>query len=178
MDFKELVNKRESCRSYNDKKVSRDDLIDIIEMARMAPSACNSQPWKLIVVYNEKAELVPKLLQEEDRQINRWSNEVTSFILVCETRATLMPGVKCDSQYYAQMDIGIITANLTLAATSKSISTCIIGCFHEKELKALFNIPNDVNIKLVIALGYANKDEIRNKVRKPFDEVASFNSWE
>jgi nitroreductase len=88
-----------------------------------------------------------------------------------------MAGAKCDSQYYAQLDIGIITANLTLAATSKSISTCIVGSFHEKGLKELFAIPEDVKIRLVLAVGYAKSDEIRNKSRKEFDEIAGFNGW-
>ncbi len=177
MDFKDLVSKRQSCRNYSDKVVSREDLINIVETARLAPSACNSQPWKFIIADQEMAKLVPPLLQDQDRPINRWSDKVSSFIIICETKAVLMPDAKCDSQHYAQMDLGIVTAHLSLAAADKGLSTCIVGYFHEPKLKVIFKIPDDVKIKLILAVGYAGSETIRPKARKPFEEIASFNSW-
>lgn len=175
MGFAEVVQKRESCRSYSDKKVSRKDLIEIIEMARMSPSACNSQPWKFVVVDDEKAKLMPEILQGHG--INKWTDNVSTFVIVCETKAKLMAGATCDSQHYAQMDIGIATANLALSATAKGLSTCIMGSFDEAKVKEVFNIPGDIKTRLVVAVGYAKDDKIRDKVRKSFDDIVSFNGW-
>ena len=153
MNFKELSLKRESCRNYTNKKVNRQDLNEIVEMARQSPSACNSQPWKFIIVDNEKAKLIPPLLQGGG--FNKWTEKVSSFIIICETFAKLYDGISNDSQHYAKIDIGIATANLTMAATSKGLSTCIMGYFNELKIKEIFNIPIVIKICLVIAVGYA-----------------------
>lgn len=176
MNFKELILKRESCRNYSDKKVDRDDLVEIVDIASMSPSACNSQPWKFIIVDDEKIKLIPPLLQGGG--FNKWTVNVPSFIIICETFAKLGDGVCNDSQHYAQIDIGIAAANLTLAATSQGLSTCIMGCFDEQMLKEIFNIPNEIRIRLVIAVGYAENDNVINKTRKNLDQIISFNNFE
>ncbi len=175
--FRNLVETRESCRDYSDKVVSREDLVDIVNTGRLAPSACNSQPWKLIIVDGETAKRVPEHLQSPARPINHFSNNVSSFIVVCETRAVLMKGATCDSQYYAQMDIGIVAAHLVLVAASKGISTCIMGAIQETGIKQILNVPDDVKVRLVLAVGYARTDDLHTKSRKCFEEIVGINKF-
>ncbi len=179
MNFNELSKKRVSCRAYDStKEVLKADLIEILKLATYAPSACNSQPWKFIACDNEVAKKIPQLIIREDLKINHWTVDVPCFVVVCETKVTLMKSLnEASQQKYAQMDIGSAMTSLCLAACDKGISSCIIGVFDEPKLKELLCIPDDVVIRAVIALGYAKNDNTANKIRKPDEEAFSFNKW-
>lgn len=175
MNFTEISNARESARSYEDKIVSREDLEAIISETILAPSACNAQPWKFVVCDGETAKKIPNCLKT-GLPINQWTDEAPAFIVVCETKAKLMSMLELDSQFYAQMDVGIATATICYSATDKGLSTCIIGSFNQDALKELLNIPDDINIRLVISVGYASSD-LREKRRKNIDEIRSYNTF-
>lgn len=174
-DFFELVNKRQSCRSYCDKPVEKEKLIKCIEAARIAPSACNSQPWHFVVVNNK--ELSPKVAEcLQDKVMNKFTSECPAFIVVVEESGNLTSraGALIKQQDYRSVDIGIATEHICLAATKQDLGTCILGWFNEKELKKLLNIAKLKRIKLVVAIGYPKDDNIRNKVRKPINEISTF----
>lgn len=176
MTFSELANKRASCRKYSNKKVTDKQIIEILKTALRTPSACNSQPWKFIAVTDEKAKLIPPHLQHLG--FNKFADEVASFIVICETKAVLMSALdgKMENQMFAQIDIGLATAHIVFAAEDMGLATCIIGAFDEPKLKEILEIPEDINIRLVVTLGYSY-GETKAKSRKSFDEMVSFNKW-
>ncbi len=176
MNFFELINKRESCRGYEKSPIDRNDILKILEAGRLAPSACNSQPWKLIAVDDESlVRQIPPLLQGGN--FNQFTDDVPAFIVICETKAKLSSRIQCDSQFYAQMDIGIAVSHLTLAAQELNIGSCIIGYFDEDSLKKLLNIPEEVKIRLLLTLGLSKSNVSRTKSRKPMDEITSWNAY-
>ena len=176
MNFNELAKARLSCRKYSDKAVEHEKLVEIVKAGTLSPSACNSQPWHYVVVSEE--EVVAKMPQAlQVGGINKFTDQVPAYIVVCETKAQLIAGVTCDRQYYAQMDIGLTVAHLVLSAKSQGLDTCIMGAFQEEPIKALLSIPAEANIRLVIAVGYAFEERTREKPRKDFDSVCSFNQW-
>ncbi len=177
MNFTNLAKKRESCRSYTAQKVEKEDVIEILQTAMLAPSACNSQPWKFIVCTDETAQNMHKYIVAQELKINHWTADVPCFVIVCEIPAKLMKSLSVDSQYYAQLDIGHTAATLCYSASDKGISSCIIGVFDEERLKKDFNIPQDVKVREIIALGYAQCQEPRQKIRKTLQETVSFNQW-
>jgi nitroreductase len=75
------------------------------------------------------------------------------------------------------IDIGITTAHFCLQATAEGLSTCIIGWFDEKKIKELLNIPKPLRLELIILVGYAPNDDIRNKKRKETEAILSYNSY-
>lgn len=175
MNFSEISKVRESARSYVNKEVSREDLETIISETMLAPSACNSQPWRFVVCDGETAKKIPDCLKT-GLPINQWTDEAPAFIIVCETKAKLMSMLNLESQFYAQMDLGIASATICYSATDKGLSTCIVGSFNEPALKELLNIPEEITVRLVISVGYA-ETEIREKRRKNIDDVRSYNSY-
>lgn len=178
MDFKEIARRRQSCRHYTEKQVSENDIKEILETVRLCPSACNSQPWKFIVCTGDVAKEMPEILTVSKLlPINRWTKEASTFIVICETKARLIKGIPVGSQHYAQIDLGIACATLCYAAEEKGISTCIMGAFDEKKLKNTLAIPDDINVRLVVALGYARDEVIKDKHRKDYDEIVSVNKW-
>ncbi len=174
-DFFELIAKRESCRNYSDKQVDIGLLRKCIEAARLAPSACNSQPWSFTVVNNsELSPKVAKCLQEMG--MNKFTDKCPAYVIVTEEDASLSAkfGGKVKNQQYAPIDIGLATANLVLAATELGLSTCIMGWFNESKLKNLLDIPKTKRIRLVIGVGYAASENLREKKRKSMEEITKY----
>ena len=184
MDFLEIMRNRKSCRSYApDKTVSRDDLIKIVEAGRLSPSGCNSQPWKFIVVDSPEAKtkLCEALVLSNGSTGSPWRHQVSAFIILVEQKAKVMQGVLDyyhDSQRFAPGDIGAACMNMCHEAFCLGLDTCIIGMNEQSKMEEFFGIPHGATVRMVLAIGYAaNPDTPVNKVRKPFDEVCSFNFW-
>lgn len=174
-NFFELINERQSCRKYSNQHIEKEKLIKCIEAARLAPSACNSQPWHFIAVNNK--EVVPKVAKcLQDKIMNKFTDECTAFIVVVEEAGNLTSraGALMKSQDYRSIDLGIAAEHICLAATEENLGTCILGWFKEKELKELLGINKLKRIRLVIAMGYPESNNIRKKVRKNIDEILTF----
>lgn len=173
--FLELCQKRQSCRSFADKPVEHDKLVNCIEAARLAPSACNSQPWSFVVV--ETPELVTEVAAcGQSAGINSFLEGAKSFIFVLEEHAKLMPGIACmlDSQYFAEVDTGAAALSVCLAAEDQGLGTCYIGLFDRPKLCALLDIPEHKHFAAMIAVGYPKKDTVRPKKRKALADITRF----
>lgn len=181
MDFYELINYRQSVRKYNEKPVERDIVEKIIAAVHLAPSACNSQPWRIIIV-DEPAlkNEVAKATFSKTLNFNKFAVEAPVIAVLVIEKAKLIAqiGGSLKNQEYPQYDIGIAAAHFCLQAAELGLGTCMIGWFDEKRIKQLLNIPENRKIGLVITLGYAPEDyKLRKKIRKPLDEICGFNSY-
>ena len=175
MTFLEMASARERCRDYLEKPVERDKLEQCIQAARLAPSACNSQPWHFTIVTGDKAKKLAKLVQGGG--FNRFADQCSAFIVVNEEPAKLNPKLSglVEQQKYASIDIGLATAHLCFAATSQGLSTCILGWFQESDIQELLDIPASKRIRLVITVGYAAPPHTpRKKIRKPLEELVTY----
>ncbi|MGL5634373.1 MAG: nitroreductase family protein [Sarcina sp.] len=180
MDFFELVQNRESTRGYLDKEVEKEKIIKIIESARVAPSACNSQPWRFVVVNNkEKRDSIARALCEKLVGLNKFAITAPVFIVVVgeKRNITSKVGEIIKKKDYTAMDIGIASEHICLAATEIGLGTCMMGWFNEKLIKETLNIPKNREIHLVISLGYYENKGIRKKVRKNIEEIMFFNEY-
>lgn len=177
MDFIELCKQRESCRSYTDEQVSDEALRTIVEAGRLAPSACNSQPWKFYVVNgDEHAATVRRGVQIMGN--NKFTEKAPAFIVVTGEKPNYPErvGQVIFGRDFSSIDIGIAVANMTLCATSLGLGTCILGMFTEKTIKEGIGLSkkDKTFVQLVISVGHPAKKEPRNKNRKAFDDVAVF----
>lgn len=169
-NFNNLVLQRQACRKFQTKPVENEKLDAIMELALLAPSACNSQPWKLVCITSKsKVDLVRDCLQTGDH--NKFLDNVTSFIAVVDQDATLRADV--DSAFskkrFVQYDVGELIAYLTLAAKSLGLDTCIIGWMNEQEMPSILGLDQNEVCKIVIAVGYSD-DKLRTKIRKPKEQ--------
>ena len=173
-DFYELAQRRQSCRNFKDKAVDGELLVRCVKAASLAPSACNSQPWKFVIVTNdEKKGALAKLVQEIG--LNKWAEAAPAFIVVAEEAApVLMPIVveHYDSKRYSEGDVGMATAYLILEAAEHGLGCCIIGTFNDADVKALLGLPEGDTVRAVVALGYAADESVRQKKRKDVSEIA------
>ncbi len=181
MSFNELIRKRQSVRRYQNKPVQREKIEKLIEAVHLAPSACNSQPWKLIIV--DEPELkneVAKATFNKTLTFNRFAVEAPVIAVLVIEKAKLIArlGGHIKNQEYPQYDIGIAAAHFCLQAEELGLGTCMIGWFDEKKIRQLLEIPKKRKIGLLITLGYPPEDyKLRKKIRKPTDEICGFNTY-
>lgn len=177
MSFLELVNSRYSCRKYSDQPVENDKIETCLEAARLAPSACNSQPWSFIVV--NEPEMRKKVAQATFGGLVRFNHFTMQapvmIIMVTEpAKLTSYVGTQLKGIPYRLIDIGIAAEHFCLQATELGLGTCMLGWFKEKALKKILNIPQRKSVDLLITLGYPS-DKSGSKKRKPLDEIRKYN---
>jgi nitroreductase len=178
-DFIELVKKRQSDRSYRAQAVEKDKIDRIIEAARLAPSACNAQPWKFIVI--DDPLLLKNLAKAASAGVigmNMFVEQAPVQIAVVREKANLSSriGGNIKRKDYSLIDIGIASAHICLQAAAEGLGSCMIGWFDEKRVKELLKIPASKRVELLITIGYPAKDT-REKRRKSDEETVSRNSY-
>lgn len=177
MEFIELVNKRQSDRKYAPKPVAREHILKCLEAARLAPSACNSQPWKFIVV-DDRAKLAEMSEAAIGLGMNKFTVQVPVLVAVVQENMNLSAkaGSIVKSKDYSMMDLGIAVEHFCLQAAELGLGTCIMGWFDEKKVKKLLGVPRSRRIQLLIALGHPDTPT-REKIRKPLEAIASWNGY-
>lgn len=170
-DLIKLYNERYSCRNFNGKKIDKNIIYDIIDKARLAPSACNSQPWRVLITCDEKENALIRQATQVDGK-NKFLDKASAFIVILETEAVLKPGMErlISNDKFVKYDIGEFVAYLTLYAQSKNISNIIIGWLDDKILKDNFNLEG-YSCSLVVALGYSDEGQIPTKKRKVLQDI-------
>ena len=174
MNFMQIANARQSCRSYDPgREVEQEKLDAVMEAARLAPSACNGQPYHFTVCRGETAKAVAKATQSMG--MNKFASQAPVLIVVSEENyvKSAAAGAKLKKNDYRSMDIGIAVAYLTAEAAAQGLGTCILGWLDDEKLRKLCNLSQPV--RLVITLGYAAPgDKLRPKKRKDADELVSW----
>jgi nitroreductase len=181
MDFKELIKQRQSVRKYSGRPIEREKLDLLIESVRLAPSASNSQPWKLIIVDEPSLRVaVAQATISTGIPMNRWAPEapVIAVLTVEKPKAVTQVGGWIKQREYPLYDIGIAAEHLCLQATDLGLGTCMIGWFNEREIKKLLGIPPGVRVGLLVTVGYAAEGyPLRLKVRKEVSEMSAWNTY-
>jgi len=178
--FYNLVQNRQSDRAYDTRPVGREIILRIIEAARLAPSACNAQPWHFIVV--DEPELKNKLADAAASRvlgINHFTKQAPVHIVIVMEPANLNSnfGSLVKGKTFPLIDIGIAAEHICLAAKAEGLGSCMLGWFDEPAVKKLLDIPKSRRVPLIITLGYPASDEVRQKRRKDFNEIVSFNKY-
>jgi nitroreductase len=173
----ELIKSRVSTRNYKANPVEKEKILQILEAARLAPSACNAQPWKFFIV--ESPELKDKVFRQGLNKIavpNKWAESAPVIIAVCSRTKFFVHNVaeKIQDTDYHLIDLGIACEHLVLKAEELGLGTCYIGWFRAKEISKILNIPSSYKVECLITLGYAGETERRQTPRKTLEEIAEF----
>jgi len=178
--FLELVQSRQSDRAYTDKPVENEKLERILETVRIAPSACNAQPWKFVVVTDaEKRLAIADAMTNKLLSMNHFTKQAPVQIVVVEEKANFSSTVGgwATDKHYQHIDLGIAAAHITLAATDEGLGSCIIGWCDEKKVQKVLDIPKNKRVVMIILLGYSAQP-LREKKRKSITEIVSFDQYE
>ena len=172
MNFTEIAQTRQSCRSYDEARfVEAEKLEAVLEAARLAPSACNGQPYHFTVCKGETAAEVARATQSLG--MNKFASQAPVLIVISEeayVKSAAM-GARVKGNDYRSIDIGIAAAFITAEAAAQGLGSCILGWFDDEKIRSICGLSHPV--RLVITLGYP-KDTLRAKKRKDLSELVSY----
>lgn len=173
MNFTEIAENRQSCRSYDETRpVEQEKLDAILNAARLAPSACNGQPYHLTVCRGEAAKATAAATM--GMGMNKFVSQAPVLIVISEMPyvKSAAVGAKVKGNDYRSIDIGIAAAYITAEATAQGLGSCILGWLDDKKLREVCGLKYPA--RLVITLGYAKDSEtLRTKKRKPLSELVT-----
>ncbi|MBQ8431663.1 MAG: nitroreductase family protein [Clostridia bacterium] len=171
MDFQELIYQRQSCRNFDPARpIEEEKLEAILEAGRLAPSACNGQPYRFTLCCGEAARNVASATM--GMGMNKFTAEAPVMLVLSEEAyvASAALGAKVKGNDYRSIDIGIAAAYLTAAATEQGVGSCILGWFDDAKVREICGLQKPV--RLIIALGYPKENEVlRSKKRKDASEL-------
>ena len=174
MNFLEIANTRQSCRSYDENRpVEQEKLDAILEAVRLAPSACNGQPYKITVCRGQAAKDVAAACQ--GMGLNKFAPQAPVLMVISEQPyvKSAAVGAKLKKNDYRSMDIGIAAAYLTAEAAAQGLGTCILGWLDDEKIRNICDL--DQPVRLVVTVGYAKEgDALRKKVRKDIADLVSY----
>ena len=171
MNFTEIAENRQSCRSYDaERSVENEKLERILASARLSPSACNGQPYHITVCKGDAAKQVAKAVQ--GMGMNKFASDAPVLMVLSEMpyNATAALGAKVKKNDYRSIDIGILSAYITAEATAQGLGSCILGWLDDAKIREICDIEGTV--RLVITIGYPKADDMpRDKKRKGKEEL-------
>ena len=172
MNFLEIAQNRQSCRSYEEGRTVEPEKLDaILEAARIAPSACNGQPYRLTVCHGQAATDVA--LACRGMGLNKFAVQAPTVIVISEEPyvKSAALGAKLKGNDYRSIDIGIVSAYITAEAAAQGLGTCILGWFDDDKIRSICDL--DAPVRLVITVGYPKDETVRPKKRKELSELVS-----
>lgn len=168
MDFMELAKKRCSIRAYADRKVEPEKLTQILEAARVAPTAKNLQPVKLLVVQSEEG------LEKVGKAANIYGAPLAVIVCADHERNWTRP---FDGKQSGDIDASILTTHMMLEATELGLGSVWICFFKPDVLREEFDLPENLEPVNVLAIGYAAGEHAksdRHEVRVPLEELVEY----
>jgi nitroreductase len=164
----EAIRKRYSCRNYLEKSIEKEKLNEILEAARLAPSAKNLQDWRFVVVTDKDKK--KKIAEAANNQM--FLEKAGAIIVACTNGNYVM---RC-GQAAGVIDVSIALEHICLQATELGLATCWIGAFYPEKVKHIVGIPDDITIVELLAVGYP-ADKFKEPSREPIEKIVCFNTW-
>jgi nitroreductase len=170
MEFSELITKRYSVRAYRPVPVEDEKVQQVLEAARLAPTAANRQPFQLIVIHTEgRTDELKRIYSPE------WFVQAPLVVCACG-----IPGRswtrRSDGKRYCDVDVAIAMDHLILAAANQGLGTCWIGAFDPDAAREVLGLPEDAEPIAFTPLGYP-ADQPLPKQRKPLSDLVRYENW-
>jgi nitroreductase len=169
MEYSELIRKRYSVRAYKPDPVEKDKLEQILEAARLAPTAANRQPFRLVVARTETRLSDFKRVYDRD-----WF--VQAPLVICACGYPEEGWVRYDGKSYIDVDVAIAMDHLILAAADLGLGTCWIASFNVQAARDVFGLPDAFDPIVITPLGYPD-DQPSPKERKMLPELVHYELW-
>ena len=173
MEFDSVLRGRFSCRSFDEaRKVSFKVISQVLDAARLAPSAGNLQSWRFIIVTDEKK--ISKIASSSLKQL--WINASPVLIVVCSDSKNTKRHFGMRGEFYSIQDCAAATTIILLKAAELGLGACWVGAFDEETVRSILNIEEGIRPQSIVALGYTN-EKAQEKERYPLDLVCSYNNF-
>ncbi|HHW00892.1 MAG TPA: nitroreductase [Clostridiaceae bacterium] len=171
MSFIDLAKKRYSVRNYKNVPVEKEKILQVIEAARISPSAVNFQPWHFIVVTTE--EMKSRIAETYPRD---WFRKAPAVIVVCGDHSSSWK--RKDGKDHCDIDVAIAVDHMTLAAADMGLGTCWVCAFDAEKCHQILELPENLEVIALMPIGYPADDEVPQKKRKSINEIISWERYE
>lgn len=171
--FLDIAKSRYSCRSYDRREIPQNLLSNVLECARIAPSATNAQPWQLVVVTKQ-----PLLSQIASCYAASWLESAPTIIVACGNY--IESWRRADGKNHCDIDVAIAIDHITLAAADNDLATCWICKFDVIKCASILNLPKNIAPVALIPIGFSSEKgnySERHLSRKPIDEIISWEGY-
>ena len=168
MNVLDLMKQRCSIRQFQDRPIEKDKLLYVLEAARVAPSACNYQPWRLIVI--EDKGLIRRISPD-------WIPESKAPVVIVGCGDHRQGWRRRDGKDHTDVDLTIAVDHMTLAAAEVGLGTCWICAFDAYQCASVLELPYQLEPAVLLPIGYTaeHKDPQRHQAeRKPLDQLVSW----
>ncbi len=178
--FLDLASRRRSVRAYAERPVERETIERCLDAARLAPSACNSQPWKFIVVDDpDLRQQIASATGGGMLPLNHFTRQAPVLVVVVAERAktSARVGARIKDKPFAMMDVAIAAEHFCLQAAEEGLGTCMLGWFDEARVRSLLTIPERARPALILTLGYADDAGVSPRRRKTLEAISAWNAY-
>ena len=179
MELEKVILERRSIRKFLDKPVEREKINACLEAARLAPSACNSQPWEFIVVDDPTVkEMFCKEAFSGVYKMSAWAAKAPVLVAAVSDKGSFVSraGSFVRRTEFYLVDHGIACEHFVLRAWDQGLGTCWIGWLNVEKAGKFFNLPAKKKIEHLIAVGYP--DETPDpRARRPLTEMVFYNGY-
>ena len=166
----DAIKARRSVRRFEPRGVEEWKLREVLEAARLAPSADNRQPWRMVVV--EDPVVKQELLRAHGKP---WLAEAPLVLVACALPWEAWR--RRDGEEYWKVDVAIALEHVALAAVELGLATCWVASFDEEAVKEVLGIPSAVRVVALMALGYPAEHKGPVADRKALNELVCLNRW-
>ena len=168
MNFLDLVKKRYSVRSYEERQIEKEKMKYIMECVRLAPSAVNFQPWHFYVVTDsERLDALKSTYKRE------WIQSAPCIIVACANHEESWHR-RSDNKDHADIDLAIAIEHLCLAAAEQGLGTCWVCNFDAALCHEVMAMPENVEPIALIPIGYTPDTEVPEKKRKTIEDICTY----
>jgi nitroreductase len=169
MEYFDLISARYSVRAYKSDPVEEDKLLQVLNAARLAPTADNRQPFKIIVIHTENKEMELRKIYNRE-----WFTQAP--LILCACGIPRLSWIRRDQRRYLDVDVAIVMDHLILAATDLGLGTCWIAAFNAAAAREVLALPDEIEPLIFTPLGYP-AISAPPKERKPLDELVRYEAW-
>lgn len=169
MEFSDLIKTRYSVRAYRSDPVAEETLEQVLQAARLAPTAANRQPFRIVVIRTKGREAELRRIYQR-----AWFTQAPLVLCICSVAGE--GWVRVDGKPYLDVDAAIAFDHLILAATDLGLGTCWIAAFDPAAAREVLALPEGVEPVAFTPLGYP-ADQPKPKARKPLAELVRYERW-
>lgn len=171
MQLKKLIEDRYSVRAFLPQTVETEKVNYVLDCARMAPSACNYQPWKFYIVTDKRT--IESIHESYNRE---WFKSASLYIIVCKDCNTSWKRKNTDNKDFGDVDAAIAAEHICLAAAETGLGTCWVCNFDPDILRKALQLPKQLEAIAIFPLGYIDKENSSapEKKRKPLSDITEW----
>lgn len=172
MEFEKLISERYSVRKFENKHLEEDVISKIINAGHLAPTGCNNQPQRILVLNTDES--IEKL-----KNCTKCHFDAPCAMLICYNKAETWTR-PYDGAISAPVDAAIVTTHMMLEAANIGVGTCWVMHFDPKAMVETFNIPENIEPVALLVMGYPHEDAAPIPMHyafRPLDEVVVYDSF-